>query len=42
MVFFCRCDYCDSIRGIGPVKAFDLIKEHKTIEKILTVLDKKK
>eukprot|EP00035_Acanthoeca_spectabilis_P022146 m.442250 g.442250 ORF g.442250 m.442250 type:complete len:378 (+) comp18774_c0_seq1:161-1294(+) len=36
------CDYCDSIRGIGPVKAFDLIKEHKCIEKILKVLDKKK
>lgn len=36
------CDYCDSIRGIGPKKAFELIKEHKSIEKILTVLDKSK
>lgn len=36
------CDYCSSIRGIGPKKAFDLIKEHSSIEKILTVLDKTK
>jgi len=26
------CDYCDSIRGIGPVRALELIRQHKTIE----------
>ena len=26
------CDYCDSIRGIGPVSALKLIREHKNIE----------
>lgn len=36
------CDYCDKISGIGPKRAYDLIKEHKNIEKILTVLDPKK
>lgn len=36
------CDYCDSIRGIGPHRAVQLIKEHKTIEKILDNIDKKK
>lgn len=25
------CDYCDTIRGIGPKRAYDLIKEHKSI-----------
>jgi flap endonuclease-1 len=32
----------DSIRGIGPHKALSLIKEHKTLEKIIQVIDKKK
>ncbi|GAB1602826.1 flap endonuclease 1-like [Argonauta hians] len=36
------CDYCDSIRGIGPKRAIELIKQHKTIESILENLDKKK
>ena len=25
------CDYCDTIRGIGPKRAIDLIREHKSI-----------
>jgi len=29
------CDYCDSIRGIGPKKGLDLVKKHTTIENIL-------
>lgn len=33
------CDYCDTIRGIGPKRAIDLIKEHKTIEKVLEKID---
>ncbi|XP_022913781.2 flap endonuclease 1 [Onthophagus taurus] len=36
------CDYVDSIRGIGPKKAIDLIKQHKSIEQILESLDHKK
>ncbi|KAJ3088339.1 Elongation of fatty acids protein 2 [Quaeritorhiza haematococci] len=36
------CDYCDSIRGIGPKSAVNLIKEHGTLEKVLASLDKKK
>jgi len=33
------CDYCDSIRGIGPKKAVALIEEHKDIETILENID---
>ncbi len=29
------CDYCETIRGVGPINALKLIKEFKTIEKIL-------
>ena len=29
------CDYCDSIRGIGPVSGLKLIREHKSIEAVL-------
>ncbi|XP_033126076.1 flap endonuclease 1-like [Anneissia japonica] len=29
------CDYCESIRGIGPKKAIQLIKDHKCIEDII-------
>lgn len=36
------CDYCDSIRGIGPTRAVAMIKEHKDIETILANLDTKK
>jgi len=36
------CDYCESIRGIGPKRAHDLIKEHKSIEVLLTKINKEK
>ena len=36
------CDYCDSIRGVGPKTALKLIREHGTIEKILENLDRSK
>lgn len=36
------CDYCPSIKGIGPKKALSLIKEHKSIEGILQNLDSSK
>ncbi|XP_027587602.1 flap endonuclease 1 [Pipra filicauda] len=36
------CDYCASIRGIGPKRAVELIREHKSIERIVRQLDTKK
>lgn len=36
------CDYCDSIRGIGPTRALALIKQHGCIEKVLEELDTEK
>jgi len=36
------CDYCDSIRGVGPKTALKLIREHKSIEKILENIDRSK
>lgn len=35
------CDYCNNIRGIGPKKAFELIKQYKNIETILENIDPK-
>ncbi|XP_043914536.1 flap endonuclease 1 [Protopterus annectens] len=35
-------DYCETIGGIGPKRAIDLIKQHKTIEAILTHIDSNK
>lgn len=35
------CDYCESIKGIGGKKGLDLIKKHKSIEKIVESLPKK-
>ena len=34
------CDYTDTISQIGPVTAFNLIKEHKSIDKILETIKK--
>ena len=34
------CDYAPSIKGIGPKKGFQLIKEHKTLESVVASLDK--
>ncbi|KAK2172112.1 hypothetical protein NP493_991g00067 [Ridgeia piscesae] len=42
MCILLGCDYCDSIRGIGPKRAVDLIKQHRTIEGILKHIDTKK
>lgn len=36
------CDYCDTIRGVGPKTALKLIREHKCIEEIIKHLDTKK
>ena len=39
MCILLGCDYCDSIKGIGPKRAIELIKKHKSLEKILENLD---
>ncbi|ESO98353.1 hypothetical protein LOTGIDRAFT_114414 [Lottia gigantea] len=36
------CDYCESIKGIGPKRAIELIKQHRTIDTILKHIDTKK
>lgn len=39
MCILCGCDYCGRIPGIGPKKAFDLIKKHGCIEKVIEAID---
>eukprot|EP00298_Acanthocystis_sp_HF-20_P006298 c16202_g1_i1.p1 GENE.c16202_g1_i1~~c16202_g1_i1.p1 ORF type:complete len:382 (+),score=179.00 c16202_g1_i1:51-1196(+) len=39
LCILCGCDYCDSIRGIGPTRALQLIKKHGNIENIIANLD---
>lgn len=29
------CDYCDSVKGVGPAKAINLIRQYKSIEEIM-------
>lgn len=36
------CDYCETIRGIGQKKSFELIHKYKNIEEIIKHLDKSK
>ncbi|XP_077284272.1 flap structure-specific endonuclease 1 [Arctopsyche grandis] len=36
------CDYCPSIRGIGPKRAIELIHQHRSIENILKNIDTNK
>lgn len=36
------CDYCDTIRGIGPKRAFELITKYRCIEEILKNIDTNK
>ncbi|EAL64957.1 hypothetical protein DDB_G0284987 [Dictyostelium discoideum AX4] len=36
------CDYCDSIKGIGPKRAIELIQKHKSLEEVIKHLDKSK
>jgi len=36
------CDYAGTIRGVGPVKAIELIKKYKTVEAVVENLDKNK
>uniref|UniRef100_A0A3Q1J3U7 Flap endonuclease 1 n=1 Tax=Anabas testudineus TaxID=64144 RepID=A0A3Q1J3U7_ANATE len=36
------CDYCGTIKGIGPKRAIDLIRQHGCIEEILENIDSSK
>lgn len=36
------CDYCDTIRGVGPKTALKLLREHGSIEGILAKIDTQK
>lgn len=36
------CDYTNSIKGVGPKRAIELIKNHRSLEKIIENLDVKK
>ena len=42
LCILCGCDYCSSIKGIGPKTALKLIREHKSIENIVKVLSRDK
>ncbi|XP_033838406.2 probable flap endonuclease 1 homolog [Periophthalmus magnuspinnatus] len=35
------CDYCDKIAGLGPKRALDLIRKHRTIEEVVLHVKKK-
>ena len=36
------CDYCPSIKGVGPKRAIELLQKHRSIEMLLEKLDKSK
>jgi len=40
LCILCGCDYTDTIDGVGPVTAYKLIKEHKTIENVIKELER--
>ena len=40
LCILCGCDYATRIGGIGPVKAFKLIKEHSKLENVMEFLKK--
>ena len=38
----CGCDYCGTIKGIGPKTAYNLLLQHNSIEGVLQHIDKDK
>jgi len=40
LCILCGCDYNVNIRGYGPVKAYALIKKHRTLDDLPATLDK--
>lgn len=41
LCILCGCDYAGTISFVGPNTAYKLVKEHRTIEKIVEALEKK-
>nr|GMD12025.1 flap endonuclease 1 isoform X2 [Ipomoea batatas] len=42
LCILCGCDYCDSIRGIGPQTALKLVRQHGSLESILENINKER
>eukprot|EP00252_Welwitschia_mirabilis_P015842 TRINITY_DN35224_c0_g1_i1.p1 TRINITY_DN35224_c0_g1~~TRINITY_DN35224_c0_g1_i1.p1 ORF type:complete len:395 (-),score=81.55 TRINITY_DN35224_c0_g1_i1:82-1266(-) len=42
LCILCGCDYCETIRGIGPQTAFKLIRQHGSLENIIENLNKER
>eukprot|EP00981_Chlorochromonas_danica_P000556 scaffold125_cov156-Ochromonas_danica.AAC.5 len=42
LCILCGCDYCSTIKGIGPKTALKLIKQHHSLEKIISALQSEK
>lgn len=42
LCILCGCDYCSTIKGIGPKTALKLIKTHKSLERVIEVLKNEK
>ena len=40
LCILCGCDYCNTIKGIGPKTALKLIRQHKSLEEIIEYLQK--
>ena len=40
LCILCGCDYTHNIGGIGPIKAYNLIRDNKTIENVLVSIKK--
>lgn len=38
----CGCDYCDTVKGVGPQTAIKLILQHGSLEKVLETIEKEK
>jgi len=38
----CGCDYCDTLKGVGPSTAIKLLMQHGSLEKVLEVLGPEK
>lgn len=39
LCILCGCDYLGRVEGVGPVGAYKLITEHRTLEKILSYME---
>ncbi|KAK6805168.1 hypothetical protein RDI58_002953 [Solanum bulbocastanum] len=42
LCILCGCDYCDSIRGIGPQTALKLVRQHGSMESVLENINKER